>query len=76
MPIYEYLCSKCNTKFEELRPLSEAEDKATCPQCQSEAERIPSCFNSRSTGDYGETVPIGGSPCSACSADSCTTCDL
>lgn len=75
MPIYEYCCPECSSKFEELRPLSEAKDKAICPQCQSQAERVPSCFAAHSTGDFGEMVPVGGgSSCSACSTGSCSSC--
>lgn len=33
MPIYEYVCSKCNHQFEALVRNSEA--KPTCPKCES-----------------------------------------
>jgi len=77
MPIYEYCCPKCNTKFEELRPLSKAGDKAICPKCQSQAERVPSCFSAHSSGDFGEALPIGGgSSCASCGAGSCASCGI
>ena len=76
MPIYEYCCPKCNHKFEELRPVSEAQNTATCPKCQSQAERIPSCFAAHSTGDFGEAVPVGGSSCASCDTGSCATCGM
>jgi putative FmdB family regulatory protein len=47
MPIYEYRCLKCGEKFEEFRRISEADQKAKCPKCQSEeTERFLSSFAS------------------------------
>ena len=76
MPVYEYFCSKCKAKFELLRPISEAQNKASCPTCGNKSERIPSTFSAHSTGDFGESVPVGGSSCAGCSADSCASCGL
>ena len=36
MPIYEYVCPRCKTEFEVIRPFSEADKPAKCPQCNSE----------------------------------------
>ncbi|MCS6915472.1 MAG: zinc ribbon domain-containing protein [Myxococcales bacterium] len=42
MPIYEYLCSDCGTRFEAIVWYSE---QASCSQCQSSRlERLPSHF--------------------------------
>ena len=36
MPIYEYTCESCKTKFEKLvRTMSAGEVKVKCPQCGS-----------------------------------------
>ncbi|MBD3232609.1 MAG: zinc ribbon domain-containing protein [candidate division Zixibacteria bacterium] len=43
MPIYEYKCSTCGNKFEELRSLGKRDETAECPECNSKAERIVSC---------------------------------
>jgi len=51
MPIYEYLCTKCGTEFELRRPFSEADKLATCPKCNSEAQKMLSNFASK-TGSY------------------------
>ena len=40
MPTYEYLCPRCNLKFELKRSFSEASEDATCPHCQSSAKRV------------------------------------
>lgn len=40
MPIYEYLCSKCNTLTEDLRKMDEREIPAVCPDCGEPARFI------------------------------------
>lgn len=40
MPMYEYLCSTCNTLVEELRKMDEREIPAVCPNCDSDARFI------------------------------------
>ena len=37
MPIYEYVCPRCKTEFELMRPFNEADKPAKCPKCKSEA---------------------------------------
>jgi len=77
MPIYEYVCPKCNLKFELKRPFSESSEDATCPQCHTSAKRILSTFASFSTDESGLTTSIAGSnPCASCGATSCDTCNL
>ena len=39
MPIYEYKCKKCFSSFELKKGFNEPSD-ATCPHCQSEADRV------------------------------------
>ncbi len=81
MPIYEYVCSDCNLKFEELRPYSRAEEDSPCPRCQKSARRKMSTFRSsvkKSFGDYSAMAEgmaqSGGSSCSGCSSSSCSSC--
>jgi len=74
MPIYEYVCPDCDLKFELLRPLSQANEGASCPQCQSTAKRILSAFCSVSKDENGQTAPIGGSSCGGCSTTDCGSC--
>ena len=40
MTLYDYLCLVCQTRFDLMRPMSEAHDPAVCPRCGSEAQRI------------------------------------
>ena len=35
MPIYEYFCNTCNSRFEMLRSMSRINEDATCPQGHS-----------------------------------------
>ncbi len=76
MPIYEYVCSKCGLKFELLRSINQCDKEASCPDCHSSAERVPSTFASFSKGKSGINTPIGGSSCSSCSTASCDSCHL
>ncbi|MFC2034755.1 zinc ribbon domain-containing protein [Chloroflexota bacterium] len=76
MPIYEYVCTDCESRFELLRPLSQSSDAASCPRCQQSAQRILSSFASFSTNDSGLTAPIGGNACSSCGSSSCGTCNM
>jgi putative FmdB family regulatory protein len=39
MPIYQYVCSKCNTNFE-LKQSFNDESIASCPKCKSNAKRL------------------------------------
>jgi putative FmdB family regulatory protein len=75
MPIYEYFCPQCKLKFELLRPISQVNEAAPCPQCHNDAERSFSTFAAVSKSADGLLSPVGGfSPCSTCSATTCTTC--
>jgi len=78
MPIYEYVCSDCGLKFELLRPFSEAGEKASCPRCHQNAERIISACASFSKNEAGESIPLAGtgSSCGSCGATSCDPCGL
>ncbi|MGQ9572141.1 MAG: FmdB family zinc ribbon protein [Dehalococcoidia bacterium] len=77
MPLYEYYCHECGTKFELLRPMSRADDAVTCPSGHKGAERVLSVFSAVSKGAGGETAPIGGGlACDTCSSTSCSTCPM
>ncbi len=75
MPIYEFACQSCQAKFELRRSFGQADDPATCPQCQStQAKRLLSTFACFSKGEGGATTAVGGSACGGCSATSCAGC--
>jgi len=60
MPLYEYYCAQCETRFELLRPMSRSNGPATCPNGHKGAQRVLSVFSSVSKGAGDETAPIGG----------------
>ncbi|MBI5666078.1 MAG: zinc ribbon domain-containing protein [Nitrospirae bacterium] len=46
MPIYEYLCLKCNDKFSLLQSLYPADKSTECPRCSSkEVKKVISSFS-------------------------------
>jgi len=71
MPIYEYICVKCQHKFEYLVNLNK-EPKIVCPKCQSDqVKRLVSSFG---IGGGGIRIKSGSGGCSSCSSSSCSTC--
>jgi len=72
MPIYEFICNKCETPFEELMRNG---TKPACPQCSSgDVRRVLSRFavhsSSPDMGGKGATKS-----CSSCASSSCATCN-
>ena len=41
MPIYVYVCDDCDVEFEELKPLSRADELEACPICRRLISRAP-----------------------------------
>jgi putative FmdB family regulatory protein len=77
MPVYEYICSKCNSEFEQMRPISQSEQPANCPKCHQPARRKISTFAALSAtlGGVPKTIAgTGGHSCSSCSSGNCSTC--
>lgn len=78
MPLYEYICSSCDSKFELLRPLSDAGQSASCPKCHTEARRVFSPFIAFYRFAHVEEghEPIAGTTgsCAGCTATSCDNC--
>lgn len=76
MPIYEYGCTVCGNRFERLRSMSQMDDEAPCPECDSESKRQLSVFAAFSSNSDGQMSAVTGGGCSAgscagCSAGSC-----
>jgi putative FmdB family regulatory protein len=67
MPIYEFVCGRCKTRFD-LRLSVADRDKATCPKCGSNDVR--KCFGSINLGGDA-SLP---SSCSGCQAETCAGC--
>jgi len=65
MPIYEYECSVCGNRFEELVYSTDERDATKCPKCGSQdAKRAMSAFatmgSSRSAAPASSCAPSGG----------------
>jgi putative FmdB family regulatory protein len=72
MPIYEYMCLDCGTKFEILRSMKDADNPVLCEECEGEhTSRQLSVFFAQSGG---RVVTATGSGCSSCSGGSCASC--
>jgi len=73
MPLYEYYCNDCRTKFEALRPMSQADEAIACKSCQgSRTARVLSLFASFSKSN-GEPQPVstGGFGGGCCGGGAC-----
>ncbi len=76
MPIYEYICTACETRFEALRSFSKADDPISCDNCQSdETHRAVSAAFAHSGGRVvaGSSASSG---CGTCSGGSCSSCGV
>jgi len=72
MPIYEFICNPCDSRFEILTSISRASE-ARCPKCGSDdVKRLVSMFAARSTSSDGSVKSGGG--CAGCSSGNCGSC--
>jgi len=61
MPIFEYSCDDCGTKFEKLVRRSAEADSVACPSCgQAHLTTEYSTFAARAAGVAKETRPSAG----------------
>ena len=69
MPIFEYKCNNCETKFEILHKTQNDQNKITCPQCNStDNKKLFSAFSASVSGSSNYST--GG-----CSDGSCGVSD-
>jgi putative FmdB family regulatory protein len=67
MPLYEYVCLDCLTRFDALRPMVEADSPIACEECESgHTSRALSLFYAQSQGEArpqpaGHGCACGGS---------------
>ena len=72
MPLYEYFCPPCNSKFEVLRPMSQMDSAAVCPSGHTTNNRVLSIFaqparSNTSVATMDRLPMAGGDAC--CSTD-------
>ncbi len=71
MPLYEYFCRTCHTKYEERRPFGEADAPIECPTCHEQNSVralslviVHSSSRSASASESGPAMSsIGGGCC-------------
>jgi putative FmdB family regulatory protein len=75
MPMYEYRCTLCGTRFERLRPSTQRDVAPSCPDCGGPSRRLLSVFAAFSTGAGGESRAIAGTGgCTGCAGGACSAC--
>ena len=71
MPLYEYVCNDCETRFEILRPASRMDDKADCPHGHVSTRRVLSSFATITRDEYADPEPAGGGCGGGCTNCAC-----
>ncbi|MCB0209240.1 MAG: zinc ribbon domain-containing protein [Anaerolineae bacterium] len=73
MPLYEYYCPDCHTKFDALRPMSKADETIACKSCDSERPtRTLSMFATiSSNADSTNRQPVARSFGGGCCGGAC-----
>ncbi|MHC4917508.1 MAG: FmdB family zinc ribbon protein [Planctomycetota bacterium] len=73
MPIYEYVCPRCDHRFEELQRMGDA-GSPPCEKCG--CVRTERQFSTFAMGGGGGSGGSGsGSSCSGCARSSCAGCN-
>jgi putative FmdB family regulatory protein len=60
MPVYEYRCRTCDTRFEARRPMSDAAAPINCPDGHLDTTRLLSVFASLTSGSALPAMPTAG----------------
>jgi len=60
MPVYEYYCRSCETKFEKLRPIIASDQPEECPAGHTGATRTITVFATFRAGADAEPTPMAG----------------
>jgi len=67
MPLYEYACRACNTKFEQLVRTMDRDDQFKCPKCGSvKTARALSVFAVGAEGAAKSSGSSDGPMCGRC----------
>ena len=73
MPVYEYVCIACRSRFERLRSMDTFQEPSPCPDCGTLAARALSVFAAFTSGANGEMEAMFGGGC-ACGAGGACAC--
>ena len=70
MPIYEYKCEQCGSRYEQMRRMTDADRDLECPECKSTAiKRQLSAFATSTSSS--SAVPAGGCGKPQCGMGGC-----
>jgi putative FmdB family regulatory protein len=74
MPIYEFECSRCQNRFDELVRADVEVRDILCPKCGADApKKLVSAFGFSSGGKTVTSASAGGG-CQSCHSGHCATC--
>jgi putative FmdB family regulatory protein len=72
MPIFEYSCDDCGTKFEKLVRRSNEADAVRCPSCGDDHLTTQySTFAAQTNGTKKDSQPVGGCGGGMCQGGMC-----
>lgn len=72
MPVYEYICLKCNLKFDFL--VRSTGEVILCPKCAGkDLKKLVSSFAFNSK-DASGNITSSSSGCGSCSSHNCASC--
>lgn len=76
MPLYEYYCPPCGTRFEVLRPVSQMDSPAVCPSGHTTNNRVLSLFAPVPRAGSVATMTTDSQPSggACCGNGGCTCC--
>ena len=66
MPVYEYYCPSCKSRFERLQPMRAMQDMVPCTECDTPSRRVLSVFAAVSRSSEGFDTPLGDGGGCAC----------
>lgn len=73
MPIYEFECKDCSSRFETL--VIKRDESVTCPQCGS--DMLQKLISAHAVGSGAPDTACGAAPCAplpACGTGGCGSC--
>jgi len=71
MPLYEYYCPKCASKYELLRPMARCDEPGTCPGGHGGGARVLSPFAVTRDAPAGTAVAPSGAGCACGGGGAC-----
>jgi putative FmdB family regulatory protein len=71
--MYEYFCSDCRTRFDQLRAMADADEPIDCPDCsgQQNIRELSTFFSSSAVGNTSATSMPGNGGGGGCCGGMC-----